>query len=90
MAITPDNTSDIKTVLSFTVCNQSTTDTTFDVFARASGGGETLIYQDQSLPGEATFEHTDKIILAANEELVFDQVASLNMSVVCSFLLQVP
>jgi len=53
MAITPDNTSDIKTVLSFTICNQSTTDTTFDVFARASGGGETLIYQDQSLPAEA-------------------------------------
>ena len=87
--ITPLNTGDIVTVLSTTVCNHSTTATDFDLRINHSGG-ETLIYQDMSLPGESTFEHTDKIIVSAQDELCIDQSGSVNMSVVCSFLRQVP
>jgi len=89
--ITPNNTTHVKTVLGFTICShEATNSTTFDLYARASGGGTTLIYQDQSLPALSTFEHSDKIILASNEELVFDQADSRNVSIVCSFLRQVP
>ena len=87
--ITPNNTNDIVTVLSTTVCNHSTTATDFDLRINHSGS-ETLIYRDQSLPGESTFEHADKIIVGAQDELCIDQSGSVNMSVVCSFLRQVP
>ena len=89
--ITPDNVTDIKTVLAFTVCNKDTnTATTFDAYVRNSGGTAFKIYEDQAIPAAATFEHSDKIILVANEELVFDQAASVEMDVVCSMLRQVP
>ena len=89
--MTPNDTTDVKTVLAFTVCNQSTSaDTTFDVYVRNSGGTAFRIYEDQSLPSQSTFEHSDKIILAANEELVFDQAASLDIGIVTSLLRQVP
>ena len=89
--ITPDNVTDIKTVLAFTVCNKDVnTATTFDVSVRNSGGTAFKIYEDQAIPAAATFEHSDKIILVANEELVFDQAASVEMDVVCSMLRQVP
>ena len=91
LEMTPNNTTDVKTVLAFTVCNQSTTaDTTFDVYTRNSSGNSFMIYDDQTLPSQSTFEHSDKIILAANEELVFDQAGTLDISVVTSFLRQVP
>jgi len=90
-AITPDNVTDIKTVLSFTVCNKDTnTAGTFDVYVRNSGGTAFKIYEDVSIPAAGTFEHSDKIILIANEELVFDQAASIEIDAVCSFLRQVP
>lgn len=89
--MTPNNTTDVKTVLAFTICNQNTTtSTTFDVYVRNSGGTEFRIYEDQSLPAQATFEHSDKIILVANEELVFDQAGSLDIGIVTSLLRQVP
>jgi len=90
-AITPDNVTDIKTVLSFTVCNKDTnTAGTFDVYVRNSGGTAFKIYEDVSIPAAGTFEHSDKIILIANEELVFDQAASIEIDAVCSMLRQVP
>ena len=87
--MTPLNVTETITVLSFTVCNQNTsTDTTFDVFVRADGS-EYRLLEDQALPSQSTYEHNDKIILEANEELVFDQAASLDVGIVCSFLRQV-
>ena len=85
--MTPLNVAETITVLSFTVCNITTTDTTFDVFVR-SGGSEYRILKDQALPAKSTYEHNDKIILEAQGELVFDQAGSVNVGIACSFLRQ--
>lgn len=88
--MTPNNTTAVKTILWFTICNTDASDaTTFDVQVRNSGGTEFYLYQDQALPSRSTFEHSDKIVLVANEELVFTGGASsLPTSVICSYLLQ--
>ena len=87
--ITPDSLAYPKVVLGFTVCNNSTTTaTTFDISARESGGTARLIYNNQSIPPSSTFEHTDKIILATNEELLFNQAATLTLSILTAYLRQ--
>ena len=80
---------DTKTVLSFTICNQNTTtDTTFEVQLRKSDNDEFLLYKNVALPAKSTFEHTDKIILQDDETIYFDQADSLDISLICSYLVQ--
>ena len=59
------------TILSVTVCNShATNDETFNMFCTTSGKGTPIyIYEQQSVPAKATFEHTSKIVLLASEEL---------------------
>ena len=80
---------DTKTVLSFTICNQNTTTATnFDIQLRNSSNAEYLLYKNQSLPAKSTFEHNDKIILQDDETIYFDQTGSLDVGIVCSYLVQ--
>ena len=86
--ITTDAT-DTKTVLSFTICNQNTTTATnFDIQLRNSSNAEYLLYKNQLLPAKSTFEHNDKIILQDDETIYFDQTGSLDVGIVCSYLVQ--
>ena len=60
----------ITTVLSFTVCNTDTDNGTFSVYLDdGDSANNYYIYTEQSLPAGATFEHTDKIILNADDRL---------------------
>jgi len=67
----------VTTVLSVVMCNTSSSSETFDLYIDPSGssatgdagGTNTYIYKTQTLPSNATFEHTDKIILHANDIL---------------------
>ena len=71
-----DEGSFVTTILSFTVCNTDTDNCAFYVYIDPSGtatedagGTNTYIYDSQSLPSGSTFEHTDKIVLHANDGL---------------------
>ena len=73
----------IYTVLTVTLCNtDASTDHTFDLFiddingTYGSSGDHFYIYQTQSLPANSTFIHSDKIILADDDELIFTLDAS--------------
>ena len=59
------------TVLSFTICNNSTTATTIDVYIKDSSNSDKkyYLYKTLSLPGKSTFEHTAKVILDDNDDL---------------------
>ena len=66
----------VTTILSWTICNTDTDDCVFEVYIDPSGtatedagGTNSYIYSSQSLPSGSTFEHTDKIILHANDGL---------------------
>ena len=78
------------TVLSFTICNNSTTDTTIDVYIKDSSDSDKkyYLYKTLSLPGKSTFEHTAKVILDDNDDLYYDPVASVQIEAVCSYLKQ--
>ena len=73
----------VYTVLTVTLCNTRTSvDHTFDLFVDdingtyGSSGDHFYIYQTQSLPALATFIHSDKIILADDDELILTLDAS--------------
>ena len=86
----------VYTVLSISLCNtHASTDHTFDLFVDdvngtyGSSGDHFYIYQTQSLPALSTFVHSDKIILADDDELVFTLDASgTDVDVSVSYLQQ--
>ena len=69
----------VYTVIAITICNtRSGDDETFDLFINdvdntfgEGANANFYIYKTQSLPALATFEHTSKISLKHNDELVF-------------------
>ena len=78
----------VTTILSITICDNSTNGNTFNLYIDPSGtatedadGTNTYLYAQQSLPGSSTFEHTDKIILHANDKLYIDMA---NTNQVCT------
>ena len=88
----------VTTVLSLVICNTDTDNGTFDVYIDPSGtatedagGTNTYIYTNQSLPAGSTFEHTDKIVLHANDSLIVvgnDNSPYPSMSISCTTLKQ--
>jgi len=84
-----DGSAHSKTILAFTVCNRHpTTDAEFGISVRVSGGTAYAIYKNQSIPAESTFEHSDKIMLGNNEELLITGSNSVNLDVLTSYLRQ--
>ena len=72
------------TVLSITICDNSTNGNTFDLYIdpAATGTGDNsgnavYLYKAQSLPGASTFEHTAKIVLHSNDK-IYLTMASTN------------
>ena len=71
------------TILSITICDNSTNGNTFDLYidpsgsdADDAGGTNTYIYKAQTLAGASTFEHTSKIVLHANDKLYIDMTST--------------
>jgi len=77
------------TILSLVFC-QTGADATFSLYRTDAGGStnKTYIYKNQSIPHFATFEHSDKIILEASQELWVEVSGSTDLDVVASYLKQ--
>ena len=61
------------TILSISICNVTTTDTSFSIYIRdgdAAGAGNVYrIYQFQDLPAKSTFIHNSKLVLSNTDTL---------------------
>ena len=81
---------DSQTVISISICNtHATNDETFDVEHTAAGGGSGVyIYKGQSLPGGATFIHSDKIVVDDTDEIWVKAGGSADIAVIVSYLQQ--
>ena len=78
------------TILSILICNKSATDTLIDIYwdDNSDSNNKKYLYKSMSFPGESTFEHTDKVVLDANDILYYDTTVSTQVEAVCSYLLQ--
>ena len=78
------------TVIAITICNtEDDDDATFDLYVDTNGSGaDAYIYKNQSLPADATFEHTSKIILTTGQKLGFVASANQDIDVFISYLEQ--
>tara|TARA_R110000824_G_scaffold373105_1_gene563352 strand:- start:591 stop:923 length:333 start_codon:yes stop_codon:yes gene_type:complete len=80
------------TVISLLVCNiEASTDATFTLTVVDNSNSNTvsIIYEDQSLPAKATFEHTSKITLMPSDTLKLQLgVSDQSANIVCSYLEQ--
>ena len=85
----PNTSGTYRTVLSISICNtHHTVNVTFDMALNKSGT-RYFIYQDQSLPGGATFIHNDKIMMEQADiiQLLVPQ-GTADIEMVTSFLEQ--
>ena len=86
----------VSTVLSVTICNNAGSSTNFNMYIDPNGsatgdagGTNTYLYAQQTIPSEATFEHTDRIVLNAGDILKVKMGATgNNVTVVCFYLEQ--
>jgi len=78
------------TVLSISMCNtEDDDDATFDLYVDTNGSGaDAYIYKNQSLPRDATFIHSDKIVLTTGQKLGFVATANQDIDVYISYLEQ--
>ena len=80
---------DSQTVISISICETAGNDETFDVLHTAAGGGSGVyIYKGQSLPGGATFIHSDKIVVDDTDEIWVKAGGSADIDVIVSYLQQ--
>lgn len=74
-------------VLSITICETAGNDETFDLYTMDDGGStDNFIYKTQALAGNATFEHTTRIVLEGTDELGFITGGAANVDVTVSYL----
>ena len=74
-------------VLSITICETAGNDETFDLYTMDDGGStDNFIYKTQALAGNATFEHTTRIVLEGTDELGFVTGGAANVDVTVSYL----
>ena len=80
---------DSQTVISISICETAGNDETFDVLHTAAGGSSGVyIYKGQSLPGNATFVHSDKIVVDDTDEIWVKAGGSADIDVIVSYLQQ--
>ena len=69
------------------MCPAATVSKTFDLYVDDNAGGTDYeIYSDQALAANATFEHTNRIVLEAADVLSGKLGSSGNVDVVISYL----
>ena len=77
----------VYTVLSISFCETAGNDELLDLYIDDDAGGTVYyIYKSQSIPGNATFVHNDKIVLLATDELVAVLASAGDVDVVVSYL----
>jgi|TARA_R110000824_G_scaffold334600_2_gene521186 hypothetical protein len=83
-------TSTTYTILSLALCQTHADTVTFSIFRADAGAStnKTYIYKNVTLPQHATFEHSDKIVLEASQELWLEASATTNIDCVASYLKQ--
>jgi len=75
------------TVLNISICETAGNDETFDLYIRDDAGANDYeIYSDQALAGNATFEHTTRIVLEASDVLSGKLGSTGDVDVVISYL----
>ena len=75
------------TVLSITVCERAGADELFNLYIRdGAGSTDYYIYDSQSLPAAATFEHTSKLVLLTTDVLSIKFDSAATAHVVISYL----
>ena len=80
---------DSQTVLSVSICETAGNDETFSLLSCVAGGGSPFyIYLDQSLPGKATFVHSDKIVVDDTDEIWVQAGGTADIDVIVSYLQQ--
>ena len=80
---------DSQTVISISICETAGNDETFDVLHTAAGGSSGVyIYKGQSLPGNATFVHSDKIVVDDTDEIWVKAGGAADIDVIVSCLQQ--
>ncbi len=80
---------DSQTVISISICETAGNDETFDVLHTTAGGSSGVyIYKSQSLPGNATFVHSDKIVVDDTDEIWVKAGGSADIDVIVSYLQQ--
>ena len=80
---------DSQTVISISICETAGNDETFDVLHTAAGGSSGVyIYKGQSLPGNATFVHSDKIVVDDTDEIWVKAGGAADIDVIVSYLQQ--
>ena len=79
------------TILSVSITNVTTTDTTFSMYIRQNDGSTVFrVYQTQSLPAKSTFIHNSKLVLDNDDTLNLIEAAgnAATLDVVVSYLEQ--
>ena len=82
---------DSQTVISISICNtHASNDETFDIVHTVAGGPGTqfYIYKAQSLPANATFVHSDKIVVDDTDEIWVKAGGTASIDVIVSYLQQ--
>ena len=81
---------DSQTVLSVSICEISAAAELFDLWVGVSGGGTPFyIYKNQAIPANATFVHSDKIVIDDTDELWCKiSTGTGNLDVIVSYLQQ--
>ena len=81
---------DSQTVISIILCEIAGADETFDITHTTAGEGTPrYIYKSQSLPANATFEHTSKIVVDDTDEIwVSLSTGTGSVDVILSYLQQ--
>ena len=75
------------TILNISICETAGAAETFDLYIRDDAGANDYeIYSDQALAANATFEHTNRIVLEAADVLSGKLGSSGNVDVVISYL----
>jgi len=75
------------TVLNISICETAGAAETFDLYIRDDAGANDYeIYSDQALAANATFEHTNRIVLEAADVLSGKLGSAGNVDVVISYL----
>ena len=78
-----------QTVISVSICEIAGADEVFNMWVGTAGGSSPIyVYKGQSIPANATFIHSDKIVIDDTDELWCSMTGTGSLDVICSYLQQ--